>query len=335
MLIVIEGPDRVGKSTLARAINDEIERRGRRSMLLHRGAPAPNDIALLDYALPISTYAPGGSDFDERSMVCDRLHVGDLTYGPIYRGETRQTKAMVEYTDALIVARGGLRVYVTADCELIKLRIRAEGEDNSYLKIKDVEAIVNKYEQVCGAAGWKRVTTTNWVLARGEHVDAARLLVTMAQELERTARMIYTASQDYIGPARPAALMIMSDSDDTGANAAAALYSHLPHIGIMTPWNDSVGESFINYVMDAGFLLSRDIGVVTPTNETDIRGLRRALGAPSIICFDDIAKMFLTNSRITPDAVIDHPWVARYATTAYQLAWVNRLRESVPTKQHT
>jgi energy-coupling factor transporter ATP-binding protein EcfA2 len=77
MLIAVEGPDGVGKSTFVQLLSSLIPG----AELRHCGPPEEDDY-MVEYGMPLLGYIPGaGTD-----IIYDRLHVGEQVYGPIYRG---------------------------------------------------------------------------------------------------------------------------------------------------------------------------------------------------------------------------------------------------------
>lgn len=320
MLIVIEGPDRVGKSTLVGECRRMISDAGRQVVSMHRGSPDPDSHPLHDYALPISVYTPASpGDRGTCSIICDRLHLGDLTYGPIYRGECRQTAEMVHYTTALIDARGGVKVHMTSDPEIVIRRVKAEGEINSYLKIPDVHRVVDAYRQVCGP-DWLDVNTASW-RSLGDTRGAARILVQWAREREAKVRPVYEIDSDYVGPLRPRALFVGQERDDAPAPPRYAAY---------TPWENSAGEFLIGGIIDAGYSLSADVGVTSLSPSSDIASLHAVLGSPKVIALGEAAAAHLRVAGITVKTILADPEVEKCTAPRYREIFVASIRESVP-----
>lgn len=305
MLIVIEGPDRVGKSTLASTLRTRmIAGLNRRVVSVHRGAPKDGDHPLRDYASPISSYSPTTpKDRMTHSMVTDRWHMGDLVYGPIYRGECRQTVEMVSYVDALITARGGVRVHMTANPDLIVKRIREEGEETSYLKIDDVLGVVEAFHQVCEDI-WITVDTTKWT-SEADTVRVADELLSVAGKLETTALPIALADSDYVGALRPRFLIVGTDTEAEYHRAHPQARDARTSYAAYTPWEGSVAEYLIGCVLDSGLSLSTNAGI-TKTNGFSLRALHGALGKPRIIALGDADK-YVVECGLSVDGWVRDP----------------------------
>jgi hypothetical protein len=95
--IILEGSDCSGKTTLAK----ELEKCGYK--IIHNGPPKENEDPLtvyedqLDAAVKVPT-------------VFDRLHIGEMIYGPILRGKSRITMDQFEELNDTIINMGGLVV---------------------------------------------------------------------------------------------------------------------------------------------------------------------------------------------------------------------------------
>lgn len=113
MIILLEGPDGSGKTTLAK----EIERLGGATRL-HAGKPGPEP--LVDYIAPIADR--------DTFYVLDRWHVGELVYGPLHRGGSRLTPAGARAINELLASRGCLLIHCTADLATLCMNLRRRGD---------------------------------------------------------------------------------------------------------------------------------------------------------------------------------------------------------------
>lgn len=77
MIIILEGPDGAGKSTLAKQLAEAFQLR------IHHEGPPPKDVNVLQHYGRILDAARG------QNVVFDRLYVGERVYGPVVRGEDR------------------------------------------------------------------------------------------------------------------------------------------------------------------------------------------------------------------------------------------------------
>ncbi len=120
MLVIIEGADATGKTTLATSVFEHLLDAGRPVCQLH--AEAPKEHPLDEYTAGLATRVK------THDVVLDRWHLGELVYGPLYRGRCGLTEtqfaAVEEYLDAL----GAVVVYCTARRPQIVSRLLARSE---------------------------------------------------------------------------------------------------------------------------------------------------------------------------------------------------------------
>src|SRR4051812_12260533 len=117
-LILLEGVDGSGKSTL---VDDFLLQLPHTGIHFSRGPLKLHP--LIDYLLPLVDYRPG------IDIVCDRWHLGELVYGPLYRARSRLTPAMELYIDLFLESRGALKLWVDTPFEQVQTRLKIRGED--------------------------------------------------------------------------------------------------------------------------------------------------------------------------------------------------------------
>src|SRR5690348_14510865 len=111
MLIILEGPDGAGKTTLANEIirfftglslhrHEPIE-------LLHKGPCISHPLD--EYELPLINYRPGA-----KHIVCDRWHLGEAIYPAILKRNTKWDVAIDRHIELFLRSRGACQIGLTA-----------------------------------------------------------------------------------------------------------------------------------------------------------------------------------------------------------------------------
>lgn len=142
MLIIFEGIDGGGKSTLAEAIHNKLAVRGETVFRYAHGVPTKP--VLLEYTDDLVTYEPLAGEH----VICDRLHLGQPVYGPLYRGEAGDSlgRGGRKFIDAFLNERGAIIVNLFADPDVLRQRYAIRGED--YLKDEHIETVLAAYDRV-------------------------------------------------------------------------------------------------------------------------------------------------------------------------------------------
>lgn len=135
MLVIIEGVDGVGKTTVAEALQGLTD-----GELLH--ASQPKGDWQDEYILPLDGYHPtmGG-----RHIICDRWHLGEMVYGPLYRGEVMYDSNQFILIETILLAYGAVQVYMTEDKRTVMERWDDRGE--SFLKVEHYDTACDMYER--------------------------------------------------------------------------------------------------------------------------------------------------------------------------------------------
>lgn len=122
-LILLEGVDGAGKSTLADTIADIQKSMNKKVTVLHRG-PMKGSV-LEEYIDPLLDYDPASGE----TLILDRWHVGEMIYGPLYRGKTALSPGWAMYIENLLAARGAAKVVMTTNLDTLAKRLVAKKED--------------------------------------------------------------------------------------------------------------------------------------------------------------------------------------------------------------
>lgn len=201
MFIIIEGADGIGKTTLVNMLAGYLEgsrHSGRFVSKLHRGVPQTD--AIDEYETAVKDYRPGG----DVHIIADRWHLGEMIYGPLYRGGSGLGKAGFRHVELFLRSRGALTVICDAEESVVKQRLYARGEE--YLRPEHLGRVLDEFRALVPAS-----LAGSDLLLRPAFVDAAhaslRDIVERASMLEHQAS--HLAEQPYyIGDPRPRVLLL-------------------------------------------------------------------------------------------------------------------------------
>lgn len=131
MIIILEGCDKTGKTTLAEYLRDK-----------HKyeivKCSQPKGDPFLEY---IHKLKKAG-----KNVVFDRFHLGEEVYGPIYRGKSGLTKDSFASIEDYANKLGAVMILCTDTPQHIINRFKTENE--TFTQEKDVRNIVDTYAQL-------------------------------------------------------------------------------------------------------------------------------------------------------------------------------------------
>lgn len=116
MLILIEGVDRTGKSTLARSLA------GATGAVLHFSKPTVHP--LNEYARPIEAYRPGKGE----RLILDRGHVGESVWPLLFRRESLLDESSRRWLELFYLSRGAAIVWATRELSSLERACEEDGE---------------------------------------------------------------------------------------------------------------------------------------------------------------------------------------------------------------
>lgn len=269
MLIILEGVDRSGKSTLAKMITDLLRRLhpADRVELLRAGPPMKHPLD--EYERPLFHYRPGSG----HHIICDRWHIGERVYPSVFGRKTALTNAGTSHIEAFLRSRGALLVYLHAAPSVLDARLDAERRatpgsslvDSAQLTVSrhimDVEARAStlvRYE----------VDTT---LDRDMTFRASNV-IRVAETLERNVLQI-AELRTYVGSENPHLLLL-----DNARHAARAAADPTP---ALMPYPATSGH-FLLSAIDP-FASRSDFGLLNVNDVDDARRAWEILGEPPAV----------------------------------------------------
>jgi len=130
-LIIIEGLDKTGKSTLARFLSEKT------------GMPIKKFSAPKEGEKPFNEY--GAFLLDGEGGIVDRFHLSEMAYGPVFRGGSSIDENRQALLECLAVCSGCVGVYCEAEKEVLAKRFEEDKED--FVKPEQIEAVQQGFEK--------------------------------------------------------------------------------------------------------------------------------------------------------------------------------------------
>lgn len=222
MLIIVEGADGVGKSTLVAQLADELARRldrqhNTRVRTIHRGTPRAHPLE--EYEARLVDYRPGRDEH----IICDRWHIGELVY-PRFLGRPSQYDAACHrHVDLLLQSRGALVVYLEPPADIVRrwLTARTAPTDLDRQTLERYEELCSLFRHAIASCGTSHLSTDAPSLDR---------IIRLAELLEDHARRLNHLTT-YVGPPRPDVLLFGETRGVNGRLAFGNLPAFVPTVG--------------------------------------------------------------------------------------------------------
>lgn len=298
MLFVVEGTDGTGKSTLAGALAREV-RRVRPSENITRFHFGPPQIhPLTEYERVLDAYSPGQG----RTVICDRLHWGEMVFSEIYRGGSKLGPAGFFHVEQGLRTKGATMIHATGDPDVLRSRL----DDTDYLKAPHALEAWERFNAVAKMS-YQHVRTWDTTGVPGTTTGTSTItdLVEHAAKLEAITSVYGKVAPSYVGPLRPWLLLVGDRPNEFAKNRPRG------HRSAFVPYPESSGH----YLLDAAILpLPRgrqEIGLVNSYDNVlgesiDLQVLWGMLGYPEVCALGSTANDRLTSQNV-PHRSTYHP----------------------------
>lgn len=132
MLIIIEGPDKTGKTTLAKAIATRLGF-DYKHFSAPKGSPADEYI---DFLLSL-----------KRDTVCDRFHLGELVYGPMLRGKVGITPLELVTIERVLRLKQTVLIHAVTSMKIANERL-AHSNEHEVVNVAENLLAEDRFTQV-------------------------------------------------------------------------------------------------------------------------------------------------------------------------------------------
>lgn len=292
MLIILEGPDCAGKSTLADRLQAEIERTTKNEVLRLSSGP-PDGHPLDEYVVPLLGYRPNTGIH----VICDRLHWGEAVYPMILQRPSSLDGAIFAYIEAFLMSRGAYVVSLNAPVEELERRMRERGDD--LIRPDQLAAISAGFQEI------EHTSTLPSTVRRGNvSDDGVSAIIGRAQLLDTVCAPL-NDFLTYVGPRYPSRLLL-------GDVRGPAFQTDNPI--------DKLRPAFMPYRAMSGAYLWRTmtrfvepsvaaVGVANACDVDDPIRMWTVLGRPQVVTLGKNARRGFTDLA----DVAPHPqWVRRF-----------------------
>ncbi len=146
MIIILEGCDKVGKTTYANALKKS------GFEVVKFSAPRDGEDLFNSYMSFLETVK------SNKNYVLDRFFIGEMVYGPIYRGKSQFTIKQYNEIENKILSMPHLFIHFTNTIPFVINKFRED--DEVFAKIKDIPDILRAYKKYYNSSRLLKATYT-------------------------------------------------------------------------------------------------------------------------------------------------------------------------------
>lgn len=303
MLIVVEGTDASGKTTLVSEIQKQLNNNFPNNSVefFHKSKPGEmtRRWVLNDYVMSIEN-----SDWTQRIGVADRWHWGEITYAPIKRPESSIDGygllglAGWRWVELFLASRGVTQIWLYQPLDVIKQRLSVRGDD--YVSVDELDQILLQYRK----AGSQTATEFSILEPEPNSLDnipnLARNIIENSQYNVSKVEGLRNFPW-YIGRPDPGVLLV---GDTQNIKTKYGRETILPFM----PVDGNSGEFLISCLPDKFWKTVGIINVNDP-HVSEVEKLWNVLNRPKIIALGRLAEKGLKANGFKDDqyVVLSHP----------------------------
>jgi hypothetical protein len=305
MIIILEGPDCSGKSTLAGRLIESLRRAEPDADVRYLHSGPPTEHPLDEYTDPLRSYRPGTGVH----YVCDRWHVGEHVYPRVTGRRTDMTEDVRAWLELFLRSRGALLVHCDArDEHLLDCAVARDDEPGEVGRVPTAAALFRRY--VAGTTLLPSLVVDVSDPDRPDYVDTVDEVVGYAAREARAAAPL-APYVTYVGPSRPT-LLLVGDRRGTPRHDIRT-FGDLPAFVPATGTSGAYLMSTLTLeplrVPTHGVQL-RDVGLVNACDVDDVRACWETVGRPTVVGLGVNARRALRAAHV-PHRPAVHPQYQR------------------------
>lgn len=145
---VFEGPDLAGKSSLARRLANGLKDRGEKVEIVKFGPPG--DVKSYELFNKLVGAVSNAATMSRTgvNVIFDRLHLGELVYGPVMRDRSLLSMEQAIAIDQMLDGIKATKIFVDADVDVLLARYKERGDD--YVSMSQLFTLTARYRELLG-----------------------------------------------------------------------------------------------------------------------------------------------------------------------------------------
>jgi hypothetical protein len=305
VLLLVEGPDGTGKSTLVNDLEKCINELYPSDYVhVYRKGP-PREHPLDEYESKIIPYRPGRGEH----IICDRWHLGELVYPKVFGRKTEMTPGVFAHIEMLLQSRGALLINT--------YRLDVDDHAEQLMQRDDIDVNPDMLPSI--RDGFRDAVHFNTQLTTIDHdyercsyissSDCAASLISAASKLEQSV-MDLNEFVTYVGSPRPSLLILGDVRHNTDPKTNQSLKP------TFMPYKNTSGFFLMEALHDGGFTGDPWRAAIGIANANDVDNpvrLWHRLGQPHVIA---LGKNSSRNLHV-PHSNVPHPqFIRRFHSSA-------------------
>jgi hypothetical protein len=325
LLIILEGSDRSGKSTLARALQDRIKNShpAKRVTILNAGPPTQHPLD--EYEGRLFDYRPAMN----HDIICDRWHIGEQVYPRVFRRTTHMTLPVLAHIETFLQSRGALLVHVQANLEVLKLRLEVEQNERPDASLVNYDQLVQSHYLFATEIKTSLLPCIGVDTTSGQIADSViNYIINVAQNLDARASSL-NGLHTYVGPLRPSLLLVGDvrhkyrnmNFDVLNTGLVIRTYAFADLSPALMPYPKTSGVYLLNAIDPLA--IRDDYGFINANDVDDAHAAWKILGEPPTIALGNQAWAKISEWAL---GAVPHPQYMRRFYYNHRLWYSNLIK---------